>query len=145
LSDMIPGDQGRLRRILIADPVAGADFVTVQPDRVRWRIISLYARLANDANAGNRIVRLSIADGALVLMNIETSTDSIANETVNVNFYSGAVAMVSASSRSMNGALPEKLLLNGGVTITSNTLDLQAGDQFTNIRLYVEEWIEPLV
>jgi len=56
MSEMVPADQGRIRVVVIPDPVVATNFQFTQDIRTRWRVVCLKFQYVADANASNRIV-----------------------------------------------------------------------------------------
>ena len=144
MAEMIPEGQGSLRVIKIADPGVGLDFQHAQEANVRWRIMSLSCTFTASGNAATREINLDIVDGGNVVLRLHIRNAVIAGETWSINFYVAGINPALAAGRVIAGCLPEKLLINGGKTITSYTTAIDAGDQYSGIYMMVEEWIEPL-
>jgi len=144
MAEMISDSQGAIRVITVANPVVGNDFTHTMDARVRWRVISVKCHLVCDGNAGNRNVCLEVALGTDLLMKFHLVDHLLQNETWDITWAGSPLSGMSTASRTSGGCLPEKLLLNNEMTIRSATQAIKAGDQFTQIFILVEEWIEPL-
>lgn len=133
---------GRLRTVAVSNPGAGADWSLTVPTNGQWRISSLNAQLAI-ANAGvARIVRIQIlgAGGQLVWQSAAQQTGAI-NTTVQVSAAPGQVTTV-VDTTTLNIAIPGLTLMNGTHVIRTSTSNINAGDQWSNIAVQVEEWLQ---
>ena len=143
--EQIPADQGRVRVVVVPDPAAAGDFTYTQPICTRWRLISVGFEFQTSGTAANRLVQLDIMMGTEVLIRSGLRGPIIASRTIQVSYF-GVVGYAEVQDfRSMTGSLPEKMLLNNEMVIRTVTTNIQVGDQFSHIRILVEEWIEPLV
>ena len=128
------------RVITIANPLAGVDVVATVPSTVRWRVQCLQAQLVTSAVAMNRIPHLVITDGqGHQVYNVPPSGNQVAGLTEQ---YSAGVTVVAANFDNANVlVLPYVTHLLQGWTIGFSTTGLQAGDQWSNCALLVEEWL----
>lgn len=108
--------------------------------RERWRIRSAHVKLVTDANAANRIVKLFIDDGTNT---VHTSFNDVAQTATLTTDYSYSPSSVGDSAPATTSiarvsAIPD-LILNFGWRVRTVTAAKQAGDQFSEIVLCVEE------
>lgn len=144
MAEMIPDDQGRICVIKVVDPAGGGEFIHVQPARLRWRVISLKALFTADANAANRFFNLDLMVGGAVVLRMPVREEATAGQVWTINWFTGAFYTPDTLSLNEAGLMPEKLLVNNEMMITSFTDGIQVGDQWSQIYLMVEEWMEPL-
>lgn len=141
---MIPEDQGRIRSIALAAPAAGADYAdTTVPTGARWRLISLWGQLINDANSANRRLAVTITDGTNDVLVSTGSFELVAS--VQADVVAGDLPPTPSGPASGEGLwipLPRNLHLSAGWEIQMTTRNIQVGDQWSAGRLLVEEWIE---
>jgi hypothetical protein len=131
---------GRIRSITGSTPAVGAEINEVVPSQVRWSLLSFRARLTTSAVAANRKPDLLIDDGANAFYqagNGNSLTASITWGTTWANTgYAGA-----ASTSADNTAPLAPLLLEPGFRIRTQTLSIDAGDQWQAPQYLVQEWI----
>lgn len=145
MSQQIPDEQGRLRVVTVANPGAGLDVAIVQDARVRWKVLALRLLYVADANVANRAVELVFTVGGLEVMRIGATTPHVAGLTRIHQWYMSDRASPQSGSTVQNEHIPIGLLINNGTTISTDTGNIQVGDQISDVRMMVEEWIEPLV
>jgi hypothetical protein len=111
------------------------------PAQARWRVQALQAQLLTGAVAGNRIPHLVITDGqGNSVYNFPAPNNQIAASTVQ---YSAGTTIVTTNFDNASVlVLPYPVKLLGNWTIASLTTGLLAGDQWSNICLYVKEWLQ---
>ena len=140
---IFPPDWGSLTDIQVPDPGAGNIVSFLVPAHERWLVHSFRFTLAADANVATRLVRVSIYQHADSYRSFGCSLPHSATDTwtyfgeaglgsSNVNFYPYA-----------GFAISPRLLLPPATNIQITAALLQAGDQFVNIFVTLERWIEP--
>lgn len=140
---LIPVDQGSLQHDQIADPAAGAIVSFTTPAHERWLIHNFRFTLSTDANAATRLVRVSVFHAADSYRSWGCSMGHVASTiwtyfaeaglgTSNVNFYPYA-----------GFAISPRLLVPALTNIQITCALIQAGDQFQNIFINYERWIQP--
>lgn len=144
MGEMIPDQQGRIVIHTITNPGAGVEFTVMLPVRVRWRVFMIYARFLPDANVITRSVRLVVGKGSVVYGRLNTTRNPVASINVNFTWYMAGHAYIPSGGNEGAGALPEKLLMNNMMTIKSSTTNLQVGDEWKDVTVMAEEWMEPL-
>lgn len=126
----------------VGNPAAGADWVYTQPAFTRARIIGTSATFTAAAAVANRQTQLVIDTGAPPdLVTGIPNQVVVANAVVKV---SGTTAPVSASANvpDVSVGLPAETIIGQGSRVRSNTVNIQAADQWSNIRLFLEQWID---
>jgi len=128
------------RTIAIPSPNAGQDWTATIPAVARWRVKCLQAQLVTSAAAFNRVPHLVISDAlGNSVFNFPAITNQVASTTVQ---YSAGVGIVSVQfDNAVVWVLPYETHLLQGWKIGTLTTLLQAGDQWSNIALIVEEWL----
>jgi len=133
--------RGAMRAFAVGNPAAGADWTTTVPANTQWILRSVYALLATDAVAPVREAALQIKDGGGVRLMLSNSIDTVAASTnSNISWFPASGAVTDA--RFNLGVIPPEYRLLPGWTISTSTLNLDAGDQWSNIRLTVEEFVQ---
>jgi hypothetical protein len=95
-----------------------------------------------DATVSNRVIRLQVTDGTTVLSTLSPNSLQAASLT---RVYSNARHTQSLDA-SGNNLLINPLIdsiIGAGYKIRTNTINLQAGDNYGTPQMLVEEWIEP--
>lgn len=142
MTSNLPPDQGRVRVIVVEDPPVGTDFTVVMPALVRWELKMLTGRLNCDANVAFRIPRVEIVDGNLIIGTFGSDFRLQATETLQYTWGQGVSIAVVSSAPTAHGPLPVGLRLVNRMIIRHETAGIQAGDQWRDISLLVEEWID---
>jgi len=145
MAEMIAEDQGRILVPVIAAPGGGTEFLITLPLRTRWRVMSVIARFTTSVDVVDRHAILRIGLGADAYVTCPTGAAMVASQIYTVCWFAGAYIPPVTGGLYLMGNLPEKLLLNDQMWITSETTGMVIGDQWNNIFALVEEWIEPLV
>lgn len=137
-----PQDQGNLITVRVDSPAAGAEFeLTVPAGRV-WRLISLRCLLTTDATVQTRLTNLDFLDGSDIYLSTGSSGGVPASTNGSVTLAPGTPPFnASATDLQWLGA-PNNLLLRPGDIIRSRTENIVAADQYSQIVLRVEEWVE---
>jgi hypothetical protein len=128
-----------------ANPAAGQDWTITLPANTRWRIRTVFAQLLTSATVVNRNVSLAIsgtANFALILGALATQT---AGQQIQYTGL-GLPPTAQASTALAGLPLPPDLVLasttGSGHQLGSNTTAMQAGDQWSQINMLVEEWLD---
>lgn len=133
---------GTLRMISGTTPAAGADVFETVPTGARWELLYFKANLATSAVAANRQPSLTFDDGTNFYATFPAHTVLAASS--NRNFYwSAGMDVKSAASATGHvqgiGAMP---FLLAGHRISTGTISIDAGDQWSSVRYVVRERIE---
>lgn len=127
----------------VANPAAGADWIFTVPVGQRIRIISLQAQLVTSATVANRNTQIGLfSSGGINVMFAGAANASIPASTtaqvVGANMGSPSTVITTT----VYCQLPASVTLGGGFRIQTSTVGLQAGDQWSNIALLLESWVE---
>lgn len=131
---------GNLKSVTGSAPAAGADFVLAVPAFLRWRVVGVFATLVTSAAAANRIPRIRLDDGAVVYHQGTPNQVVPASTNANVSGNTATQAAV-AGDPAVMVPFPSGLILPPAHRILSNTLNIQAGDQWSAATALVEEYI----
>lgn len=140
LRDSLDG-RGVIRSITGTDPAANTEFVETVPTGARWRFNALVVTFVTDATVGFRYPQLIIDDGAT----IQYISDPDNNQTASVTYRYNAGSGLRRLAPGVNAplwALPNDVFLMAGWRIRSNTVGMQATDNYGAPQLLVEEWLE---
>jgi hypothetical protein len=124
-----------------ATPAAGADWSTQVPPGRAWRILSICAQFVTSSTAATRSPELRYSQGANTFCSLGAAAGTVASQTA---IYTWAALGTSTSALvtrvTVTEGVPNIWLLQG-TTIGTTTVNLQAGDQWSAIWLYVDELI----
>ncbi len=132
---------GTMQTVVVPNPAAGADFTLTVPASKRWRLQSLMAQMTTSVAVANRTAVFRMTDGVN-----ETWRQADVAAMTGGGFYSHTIASGIGGSNNNGGVygipLPSPCIMTAGDTLFSNTLGIQAGDQWSNIIARVEELVE---
>jgi hypothetical protein len=136
---------GLLYGVSQSNPAAGADFIVSVPVNAHWKVRSLAATLTTSATVANRQPSINVSDLTGVkfrgfpLQNIAASTVAL------ISAYP-ATPYTSVVATDFTLPLPPDLYMTGAPATSDNinsvTVGIQAADQWSAIRLLVEEWLD---
>lgn len=130
------------RVVTVAAPAVATDIVTTVPAGARWRVLSIGAQLTTDANAGNRFFRIVIDEGSGVPF-IITWNDTAVTASKLGELCAGQHASVYAFAGPFYRHLPlPETVLPAGSRIQILADNKQAGDQFSDAKILIQEWID---
>jgi len=144
MSEMIPAGQGKLLVLTPVNPVAGADFQVTQPIRTRWRVMSVKFVFTASAGVADRIMNLQFIAAGMIVVEMNARAVITASEVWTVTYMYSGVYVPTTGGRVVTGGMPENMLVNDSMVITSRVGNIQAGDQISDVAILVEEWMEPL-
>lgn len=130
---------GVLRSITGTTPAAGAEISEIAPIQRRWNLLALTATLVTSATVANRDPVFLIDDGVNTLYKGVGIVAQPAGGTVG---YSLSPVIASQAFLSGNNPCPFPIPfpMKASFRIKSNTLGLQAGDQWSAPQYLVQEW-----
>jgi len=132
---------GNIRSVAIAAPGAGADFGAPVPVNARWRLISAEALLTTSAAAGVRtaLLDIQVPGGGVFVCPPQQNQ----NPSVGQFYYAHSIVQYAGSVAIGNfWAVSPGIILPTGGAIVSVTLNIGLADQWSNIILMVEEWLD---
>lgn len=136
----IPGT-GTFVKYTIADPAVATDFTVTVPAGQFWRLINIKFYIDTDANGANRRIIIFSPDSGTGEWSICGSEAVVANEIWAVNFeFPGGGSVSRKAGDVYNQAAGMNLYLNAGDKIQSNILNIQAGDQISDVVITIERW-----
>ena len=132
---------GTIKNVNFAQPSAGAEQILTVPSGKRWRVISLHNALITSAAAANRQVSMNLKDdtGAVVAKS-QAIVNHAASLTKQYDWSNGVAVYTSIDVALVNGPLPVGVFLLASWVITTQTTNIQSGDQFLQGIVLVEEW-----
>lgn len=133
---------GNALTITVANPAAGADWTQAVPVGARWRLVSWAATLTTSATVANRLVRAQITDAGNIPYSWGAPTQAVPASTAAIVSALQSTTPPVATETSVACVVPSNPYLFAGDKIGTNTLNIQAGDQWSNIRIKIEQWVE---
>jgi hypothetical protein len=128
-----------------SNPVAGADWTFLIPTNCRQRIRSIHASFVTAAAVANRNIRVIVQDvggtafRAAAAVSVPASTGALVS-------MSSVPVYTPIDPLTIPIPLPADLVLTGAtglaMNVTTNTVNIQAADQWSTIRFLVEEWLD---
>lgn len=140
------GGEGLVRSIDLGDPSANADYTAQTiPTNASWRLQGFNGTLVTDANSANREFTVFVTDGTDTVAGASTGNEHVASRT---NEYFGTRGGISPQINQANvpDGSPVSFTVPDGIfpeayVVTFNTTGLQAGDDWGDGQLLVEEWL----
>lgn len=133
--------RGALRSLTGTDPAAGAEITEAVPADALWRLRSMVYALVTDATAVSRVSRITLDDGAAVYA--QSNAEQVQSASLTLDYTAASFgAGGGPSSLAVRVPLPEDVLLAAGHQIATDTLNIQAGDNYAAPQFLVEEWIQ---
>ena len=138
----VPLQQGRLREITIANIVGVPGVLITVESTVRWLITGFRATLTTSATVASRQLALRIDDGAIVYFSSLLGPIRSASLVSEMLFMQAYLTGTAADTPFFFVPYWEMPLIVPGHRILARGLNFQVDDTLTNIRLFVQEWIE---
>src|SRR5271157_221803 len=133
---------GNIVEVVIGNPSAGMDWVYLFNAQTRARISSVGAKLATSATASNRIPRIQILSTASTIV-WSAAVQQAQAASLTGQFSAGPAQVQSVvDTTTLVASLPSPCILAPGETLRVSTLNIQAGDQWSNIVIVAEEWLD---
>ncbi len=138
--DAIEGP-GALYNIVITNPAPGVDWTQLVPTNARWRIRSIVATFTASAVVATRIPRLVFFPSGLFTAVFEGPVTITAGQAFQITWAAG-FGVAGFQGVAANLFMPAEMILMQAGLFKVQTQNLQAGDQWSSIVIYVEEWLE---
>ena len=141
LEDPLDG-QGYLYDFQVSTPSAGSQWNQQVPSFARWRVASIVAELDTSATVANRFPGIQWTNDhlAVIFSPMSNLTETAGNSQVYTWARRGTADVITGTLSTVGLDLP--LMLRAGGGIQSQVQNMQSGDQWKNIYMSVEEWIE---
>lgn len=118
------------------DPAAGAELNKTIPDNRIIEVAAISFELTTDANAADRTVTVFIeGDSGFKVIRASTVTQQ-ANEVITYSLIPGGTNQASVANDQTEIAIPAGIVLEADSVVRTVTTNRQAGDQFTNLRIF---------
>lgn len=128
-----------------SNPAAGAEWFEYADLRRRFKLKYIVATLTTDANAANRRVHLRISSAtATDAKRFEVISDTVqtASTAIKYSFAPYGVLPITNSDDDILVNIPADMWIVQSGGIESEVENIQAGDQWSNISVVVEEYLE---
>jgi len=132
---------GHVRIIQGTVPGAGVEITETVPTGARWELLSFKVTFVASATVANRITSLTVDDGANIYAISGGNATAPAGSTLVISFMAGYAPVSSQPTNAVGLSLPTPFRLSAGSRIKTQTLALQAGDQYSSIFYEVREWM----
>lgn len=132
---------GSLATYAASVPLAGHEWSITLPANTRWKVISILASLATSAAVANRTPGVFVQSAGALIWQAMPQGAVAAAQVANAS-YSSTPTQNAASPLFLNNALPSPCYLSGTARLGSQTLNIDAADQYGAINLLVEEWLD---
>jgi hypothetical protein len=137
--------QGLVYGFGVTQPGAGLDWAQLVPVNARWRIRGWKGTLTTSATVANRQPIATVIQGPNFTFLGHPISNIPASQIINVS-AGGITPYVTVNVNGYMLPLPPDLLLSGNATFAQSlgcqTVAIQAADQWTNISILVEEWLD---
>lgn len=130
--------------VIQAQPAAGVDWRVDVPEHVLWRVYSIYSAFTTSAVAANRFPALSIRSGIVTnIWSIQAGVVVTASQGYNFYWTPGIPfgPAATAIANQFQIPLPDPFWALAQFSIRPETANIQAGDQLSESRLLIEEWL----
>lgn|SRR3990167_959191 len=134
--------RGRMRQIDIADPAAGVELANTLVTGKITRIHAFRGTLVTDATASNRMVSLSIPSTGDNIVRVPAITLQTASLTIDYVFGIGLAYLDDTIGLRKTAPLPSDLWLDSATAIATIVTNIQAGDNWSEGNLWIEELID---
>lgn len=132
---------GNIITISLGDPAANTEFTAESvPTGAKWHPISFSAPLVTDGNAANRVLSIAFDDGSNEYARGTTTTSHTASLT-RVWYAGGGLSGHGTGANGINLTWPNNIFMGAGDRVVFATDSLQAGDDWGEGFIQVEEWL----
>jgi hypothetical protein len=132
---------GWVHAVTVANPAAGAECHINIPTNVRWKVLGFLATFQPSAVVANRIIVIAVISAGFGCWTGPPTQGVPASIPVTYTAGMGVVAPAT-SPRNVNGPLPNDMILVPVGDIHTSTLNIDPGDQYSNVQMVVEEWLD---
>lgn len=135
---------GLQRRFTGANPAPGVDWAETVPAGARWKIVGVRVSLQCSAVAGNRFVSMVVNAGGVATVASNSTVAQIANALRTYSFQNQNVDAYETSpgvGPVIHVTWPADVVLSAGDIIQGTVFNRQAGDDFNQPQLWIEEWM----
>ncbi len=127
----------RRRTVQVPDPAVGTDWSVQVPGSEAWDVRALFAQLQTSAVVANRGARLEYTDGTIRVLTLQPSNSQAAGLLIRYGLVPGGPLGSNAFGASVQWGGHEPFLLAPGYVLQVNTINLDVGDQWSQVALDV--------
>jgi len=124
----------------IPQPAAGAEFTITPVNAAGWLVRTLRVRFVADANVANRQLRLNFTNGTNIWGTVNGGNVAAAGATLVSHAHPGQNFATAATGKGPIDWPVDGVWLPQGHSIVSDTENIQAGDQYSQIVISVIEY-----
>lgn len=133
---------GCLRVIAGTSPGAGVEISETVPANARWQVLTFRYQLLTSATVANRQSALLADDGAVNLFYAGGDAVEAASGTYLYSYGTGFAPIAGGPTNALGRSLPSPIFLPAGARLKTQTINLQAGDQYSAVNYLVREWFD---
>ena len=134
---------GVLQTISVDSPAAGSDWSEAMAGNQMQRLRSVHARLVTDANVADRSVHLEVEEHSSFRdLNFFSGVKQPASTTREYTFAPVFGLLAYEDDNDIIIPIPANMAINSARDVGTATVNLQVGDQWSEIRVNVETFIE---
>jgi len=134
---------GNFKTVLSTDPAAGANASYTVPDNEHWIFHCMRIRLVTDATVTNRRMHLSLPfGGGSDMLQAFPLVDQAASATYDYYFGNFGTIMDELDDNKVLVNIPANFHINGGTSILTAVLNLQAGDNMSAMYMGIEQYFQ---
>lgn len=137
--DLRPGG-GRLYSYTGVNQAAGVEITETVPTGEIWRLIAMDATLSCSATVASRRPHLELFDPGGGNVHVYPNTDQTASQTLSYYWHKSGAIQADADNSEIVVALPQEMFIGPGGTISTQTKNFQAGDNWFAPHLTVEKF-----
>ncbi len=137
-----PLEHGFLFNPTIANPASGGDWTYLTPNNRRYELVGCRFVFTTDANVANRNINLAISVGVDIKIAIPMAVVQPASTSFKYQYLQGVYNNTLLPSNNEVMALPPRLFIPANYLISTTTVNIQVADQFSDIELIFNSWIE---
>lgn len=131
---------GAVRRVqLVPNPAAGANWRVAVPGDQVWRVLGIVGLFTTSAVAGTRVVELTVDDSTTTVVRIVPPSQQVASQGFTWSWVAGLGVGAAAIVGTVTAPLPENFVLGPGYRLGSAVFNLDAGDAWTSVVLWIEQ------
>jgi len=139
---LFPGS-GAIKAIVSGAIAPGVNAGLVVPTHARWELLAARVVLSTDVTVVNRRVILHCFGQGLVHFRPSSNLEQAASLAYQYWFSIYPQDRGAPENAHICVPLPHKIIIRDTASVWTDVHSLQAGDQITDFRLLVNEWIEP--
>lgn len=139
-SDQIPG-RGNFRVVEGSDPAAGAECTITCPTGVLWHVKSFMVIFTTSATVASRRPHLVFTLGGLAQISAFSSVDQLLSLSRQYSFAKYGSIADEIDDDDILVSLPEDIWMIPGDTVVTQTVGIQATDNYGSPRIAIEEWV----